>query len=201
MAASFTVEDVKAAVAKIAAGMERAATELNELDGALGDGDLGVTMVRGTRAIANDPDLPADLGQALMKCAQGFTRTSGSTLGTLVATGLMAAAKVSKGKQELPWNEAAGLFGAALDAMAARGKAALGDKTVLDAMDAIRRAADGKDDPARLHAAAVAELQATLDRLRSQPARQGRARIFAEKTVGRDDPGMVAMLRVLEALA
>jgi dihydroxyacetone kinase-like protein len=39
-----------------------------------------------------------------------------------------------------------------------------------------------------------------LDRFRHQPARQGRARIFGEKSVGKDDPGMVALQRIIEAL-
>lgn len=202
MSDALTVDTLKAAVTRIAAKMEAASNELNELDGALGDGDLGVTMVRGAREIVSGLDaMPDDLGQALMKCAQGFTKTSGSTFGTLMATGLMAAAKLTKGRTEVPWSEVSALVGAAVTAMSARGKSALGDKTALDAIDGIQRATEGLDDPSRMYSAAVAEVQAVLERLRSQPARQGRARIFADKTIGKDDPGMIAVLRVLEGLA
>lgn len=197
-----TVDTLKWGLTRIAAKMDAASPELNELDAALGDGDLGVTLVRGTRAILDElPALPDDLGQALLKCAQGFTRTSGSTFGTLMATGLMAAAKVTRGRTSVEWREVSGLLDAALTAMAARGKAQLGDKTVLDALDALRRATDGGDDPAGMLQAALAEVAATLDRLRPEQARQGRARVYAASTVGRDDPGMIAMQRIVEGLA
>jgi dihydroxyacetone kinase-like protein len=201
VAATLSVEVLKAALVRIAAKMETSADELNQLDAALGDGDLGVTMLRGTRAIVSQlAALPDDLGLALMACAQAFTKTSGSTLGTLIATGLMAAAKITKGRSALAWGDLSGLFDEAVAAMARRGKSQIGDKTVLDALDGVGRAIDGCDDPDRMLTAAVEEVNAVLERFRSQPARQGRARIFADKTIGRDDPGMIAIQRMLEGL-
>ena len=79
---------------------------------------------------------------ALLRCAQAFTGVSASTYGTLVATGLMAAAKSTKGRTAVPWTEIPGLLGAALAAMTARGKGQLGDKTVLDALEAARAATE-----------------------------------------------------------
>jgi dihydroxyacetone kinase-like protein len=84
--------------------------------------------------------------------------------------------------------------------MSQRGGGKLGEKTVLDAIEAARAATDGLDDPAALTAAADQAVAATLERFRDQPSRTGRARIFAEKSVGRDDPGMVAFKRIVEAL-
>ena len=49
--ATFTTASLRAAIARIAAHLEACADELNRLDGALGDGDLGVTMVRGARGL------------------------------------------------------------------------------------------------------------------------------------------------------
>lgn len=200
MAEALTVENLKVALARVAVGMEAAGDELNALDAVLGDGDLGVTMVRGTRAIASElAGFPDDFGLALLKCAQAFTRSSGSTFGTLLATGLMAAAKRTKGRSEIAPVELAGLVDEALTAMSSRGKSQLGDKTVLDALDGVRRAIDGEDEPDRMLAAADEEVRAVLDRMRQQPARQGRARIFADRSVGLDDPGMVVILRILES--
>jgi dihydroxyacetone kinase-like protein len=89
---------------RIAAHMETVADALNALDGQLGDGDLGVTMQRGGRELANVlPTLPDDVGMALLACAQAMTRVSGSSYGTLLATGLMAAAKATRGRTEVPW--------------------------------------------------------------------------------------------------
>jgi dihydroxyacetone kinase-like protein len=178
-----------------------AADSLNTLDGQLGDGDLGVTMVRGSREVMKVlPTLPADLGMALMACAQAFTRASGSSFGTLLATALLSAAKATKGRTEVPWSEVPALLQGALDAMIARGKASLGDKTVLDTLHAAIDAVTGKDDPAAMLAAAAAAVDATLERMRGEPAHIGRARIFADRSVGLDDPGQVAFREILRGL-
>src|SRR6185295_11573792 len=99
MADTLTSATLRDAFKKIAEKLESCADELNTLDAALGDGDLGVTMVRGARSlVAELPQLPDDVGMALMKSAQAFTRISGSTYGTLLATGLIGAAKATKGR-------------------------------------------------------------------------------------------------------
>jgi dihydroxyacetone kinase-like protein len=98
----LTTAVLKSALPIIAAGIEASADELNQADAKLGDGDLGVTMTRGMRGILETAeDLPEDLGLALLKCAQGFTKVSGSSYGTLLATGLMSAAKTCKGRPPL----------------------------------------------------------------------------------------------------
>ena len=198
---SLTTTTLKAAFAKIAAKMEECAEELNALDGAVGDGDLGITMSRGAREVMEQIDtLPEDLGMAFMKTAQAFTKTSGSTFGTLIATGLMAAAKATKGRTEAPWTETPALLSAAVEAMMARGKASLGDKTVLDGLDAARSAIEGQPEPGEQVSAALKAVDATLDAFRDKPNKVGRARIFADKTIGLNDPGMMALKRVIEGL-
>jgi dihydroxyacetone kinase-like protein len=188
-------------LARIAAHMETVADELNALDGQLGDGDLGVTMTRGGRALRDIlPTLPADVGMALLACAQAMTKVSGSSYGTLVATGLMAAAKATRGHTEVPWDETAALLRAALAAMMARGKASLGDKTVLDALDAAAQGADGKSEPGEILAGAAAAVDATMAQMREIQAKVGRARIFGERSIGLDDPGMRALREMLRGL-
>lgn len=189
-------------IIRLTAAMERAFETLNAADGALGDGDLGVTMTRGMRAISEGAaDLPADLGQALLRCAQAFTKSSGSSYGTLMATGLMAMAKAVKGKESVDAMEVAGLVAMARDAMIARGKAELGGKTVLDSLDAVAQATTGLTDPVAVAQVSAEAVRAALDAFRDKPATVGRARIFAEKSRGMDDPGMLAMAFIVEALA
>jgi len=141
MAAMLTTDSLRFAIVRLKEKMEACADELNELDGALGDGDLGVTMTTAARRLLADlPNLPDDLGMALFQCAQAFTRVTASTYGTLLATGLMAAAKATRGRAAVPWTEVSALLGAAVKAMSDRGKGQLGDKTVLDAVEAARHA-------------------------------------------------------------
>ena len=190
------------AIDRLEAAMKASCDRLNAADGALGDGDLGVTMTRGMALVAEAaPDLPDDLGQALLRCAQAFTKSSGSSYGTLLATGLMAMAKATKGRTEIEVADLSGLVAAARDAMIARGKAELGGKTVLDSLDAVAKALDGVDDPAAASAAARQAVTDALAAFRDRPATVGRARIFAEKSRGMDDPGMLAMALIVEALA
>ena len=186
-------------IARITAAMERDFDALNAADGALGDGDLGVTLTRGMRAITEGVEaMPEDLGLALLACAQAFTKSSGSSYGTLMASGLMAMAKVVKGRVTLDASEVSALVATARDAMQARGKADLGGKTVLDSLDAVARATAGLTDPA---AAAVAAARQAMETFRDKPATIGRARIFAEKSRGMDDPGMLAMTAIVTAIA
>jgi len=194
--------DLIRAIDRVTAAMERDFDELNAADGALGDGDLGVTLTRGMRAISEmKDDLPDDFGMALFQCAQAFTKSSGSSYGTLMATGLMTAAKTLKGQTEFDAAEISNLVAAARDKMQERGKAELGGKTVLDSLDAVAQATAGLDALDALADAAVQAVDQALDDIRDKPATIGRARIFGEKSIGMDDPGMLAMQRIVKAAA
>ena len=116
MSTALTTAVLCDAIKRIVAKLEMCADELNALDAVLGDGDLGVTMLRGGRSVlAELPNLPDDIGMALFKCAQAFTRLSGSTYGTLLATGLMSAAKTTKGRREVSWSEISSLLANAIE--------------------------------------------------------------------------------------
>lgn len=190
-----------AAIDRWAARMDAAAAELNRLDGQLGDGDLGATLQKcavNLRAVR--PDLPDDLGAAFKNCAMACSKASGSSFGTLLAVAFLTLAKAANGRTELTWTELPGLFQGVLDALSARGGAALGDKTVLDTLDAARAAIEGLDAPDAQHAAATRAVEATIEAFRSQPNRVGRARMFADRSVGLDDPGMIAFRHMLASL-
>ena len=190
-----------AAISRLTAAMEREAPALNEIDGALGDGDLGITMIRGMQAVsAGVGEMPADMGQALLRCAQAFTKTSGSSYGTLFATGLMAGAKALKGRDSFEASEVSGLIAAARDAMQQRGKAELGGKTVLDSLDAMAQATAGLSEPGEVARAAREAARQSTEAFKDKPATVGRARIFADKSRTMYDPGMLAMTRIVEAV-
>lgn len=199
---TLTVADLRDAIARLTAAMERDFDALNSADGAIGDGDLGVTMARGMRAISDlAPGLPDDLGQALLACAQGITKTSGSSYGTLMATGLMSMAKALRGRTEVDASEISALTAGARDAMQVRGKAELGGKTVLDSLDAVAKATAGLTDSVTVGKAATDAAKAAQAALKDEPATVGRARIFGEKTIGMEDPGMIAMTAIVVAIA
>ncbi|MEC8596199.1 MAG: dihydroxyacetone kinase subunit L [SAR324 cluster bacterium] len=184
---------------RLAGHLESCADELNGLDAQLGDGDLGVTRVRGSRQLLEiREELPDDWGMALLKCAQAFTKTSGSSYGTILATGLMAMAKQKKGHAEVDSTEWGGLLKLALEAMQQRGKAELGQKTVLDPLAAAQKKLENAPETSLSDLIEV--VQQTIDDFREKPCQIGRARIFQDKSIGLDDPGMVAFKRLLEGL-
>ena len=198
--ADLTSADVGRAASRLAEGAEAAADSLNSADALLGDGDLGVSVCRGWRAAAAQ-ELPEDLGLAFLVLAKAFQATASSSFGTLTATGLLSAAAVCKGKKEIPWKEVPGLLAMARDAMMKRGKGELCQKSVLDMIDAIAAATAGIEAPAELFAAALQACERTLISFRDKPNGLGRARMFGEKSIGIDDPGMLAVQVMVLALA
>ncbi len=197
----LTVASMRHAIARILVALETEHENLTSLDGQIGDGDLGITLLKAFRELDRiKADLPDDLGQAFMLCASAVSRVSSSSFGTLLATSLMATARQAKGMDTVAWAEVSGFLQKAVEAMQARGKAGLGDKTVMDAVIGAAGASAGLDDPDAMLAAVRRGTAAALDDFRDKPSKIGRARIFAERTVGMDDPGMVAFKVMVEAL-
>jgi len=200
MSNEMTVHSIHWAMGRIKTAILIHAEDLNARDGAIGDGDLGVTLLRSVEIFSATPPAGDDIGMVLLGYAKLLTGTVGSTYGTLAATGLMAAAKLAKGRTAIPWTELSSLLGAAGAAMAARGKSQLGDKTVLDAVEAARKATENIGDPAQLAQAVAAAVTATVAEFRMQIFKQGRARIWGEKGIGMEDPGMIAFQYMVESL-
>jgi dihydroxyacetone kinase-like protein len=194
----ITAKDIGAALKRVSAAMNIAAADLNAADAALGDGDIGITVSRGLSEAAGAA-LPDDLGLAFMECAKAMQRVSASSYGTLLATAAMSAAKTLKGRTEFALTEVSDLVDGAKAAMMARGKGALGDKTVLDALDAVASATRDAA-PDAIYRRACAAARAVLEEFKDKPNKLGRARMFADASIGRYDPGQLALVLMLEAM-
>lgn len=196
---AITSHDMAGAFARIASAAAGFRDELCAADARLGDGDLGLTVADGFAEVAR-ADLPEDVGLAFLEAAKAFQRASSSSFGTLVATGFMSAVKALKGRTSFDAGEVGGLLAGAVQAMLARGKSQLGDKTVLDGLDAQAKAVSAASGDAVL-AAAIAAARDCLARFTPQENRIGRARMFGAKSAGLPDPGQLALLRITEAIA
>ena len=82
--------------------------------------------------------------------------------------------------------------------MQKRGKASLGDKTVLDVIAAARDADKNQSEGHALLDSINQAINDTMDRFRNRQSQIGRERIFGEKSIGLDDPGMLAFKRMFE---
>lgn len=195
----ITIIEIREAIVRIKEAVQRGSEDLSARDGQLGDGDLGITLEKAFNRLSEiAPTLPDDLGKAFSTAAAAVTKVSSSSFGTLVATGLMAAAKQTIGKTELPHEALSQILKSACQKMSERGSAALGDKTVLDTIDAAAQALESNPvDPA---GAVITAVDQTIALFRDRQSKIGRARIFADRSVGLDDPGMVAFRVMVGAL-
>jgi phosphoenolpyruvate---glycerone phosphotransferase subunit DhaL len=179
---------------------------LTSLDQAMGDGDLGITMGKVGEAllIYTENAQPADLGKFLMSAGMEANKAAPSTMGTLLATALMRAGKEITGKTEFTAADAAAMLHAAFTGIQERGKANLGDKTVLDAIHpADETLSASVADGLSLKEAGEKALQAAKDGLDSVTPLQnrvGRASWLGERTKGLPDPGCNAFVVVLNAI-
>jgi dihydroxyacetone kinase-like protein len=186
----------------VAEDVAAAQAELNQLDGVAGDGDLGLTMSTGARAlIAIAPDLEAlDLAAAVRRCGSELARKAPSTSGTLLATAFLRSAGAVGGSDDAPAARLARALAASQAGIEQRGKAAPGDKTMLDALAPAAAAAQtaANTDPdlcVALQAAAAAAVDGTTA-TRTMRAKVGRAGWLADRSEGHEDAGahLVALL-------
>ncbi|MCP3716715.1 DAK2 domain-containing protein [Paraburkholderia sp. CNPSo 3281] len=202
---SLSVSEVRARLIGALNAMPASAEELRELDAALGDGDLGVTVKAGSLAAADAiAKLPPDaaLGDVLNATGKAFSTANPSTFGALVGGGLLAAAKTVVGSHVAGRAEALAMGRAVAARIAERGKSQLGDKTVLDALvpslDTIEAFESGVDERALLDAmidTAQRQVRATA----ALQSKKGRAAWVQERSIGHADPGATAWLRFLQA--
>ena len=205
MRTTITSAEVLAILQKMATDLEAQKDFLCELDGAIGDGDQGVTMAIGFRAVRGA--LPAlagqDIGAIVLKCGMTFNGNAASTIGALIATACMRAAREVKGRHEIGLPELAKMAEAAVTGIKERGKAEVGDKTVLDMLvptaQALAAAADAGtpliEALRQSLAAADAGVQATIP----LKAQIGRAAWIAERSVGHQDPGATSFYLMLKS--
>jgi dihydroxyacetone kinase-like protein len=181
--------------------------QLTALDSAVGDGDLGLSLDRGFTAVqaALSADPPGDLRSVFQTVATVLIRTMGGTSGPLLGTFFLRAGVACAGKSELAPADVMTLFQAGVEGIQQRGKAALGDKTMLDALipavDAMRGALESggglEDILERGAAAAETGMRATI----TMQARKGRASYLGDRSVGHQDPGATAAHLLLRAAA
>lgn len=179
---------------------------LTELDQAMGDGDTGITLGKVAAAMieyagANSIE---DIGGYLAKGGMAINKAAPSTLGTLIATALMRAGKEVKGQTELSAQDVAAMFTAADEGVQQRGKANLGDKTVVDALHPASLAfAEAIAAGVDLQAAGLAALEAAKagrDAVTPLRSKIGRASWVGERTEGKIDPGCEALVVILNAV-
>ena len=204
MNARATAGDVLVA---IAAALTAARDQLNELDGAAGDGDLGLTASRAAEALVEAaPTLAgATATDALKTIGMTLARRAPSTGGTLIAFACLAAARVEPRPAASAETVAADLLDAARDEIAKRGKVAPGDRTMLDALApaaaAYRSSVEEGGSLGTALAAAAAAADAGARSTVDMEATTGRAGWLADRARGHEDAGARLVAIVFASIA
>lgn len=181
--------------------------EIRQLDAVVGDGDMGVTVELGSKAMIDYLANPAeeDIGKLLMQCGMRINKASPSTFGTLLASAFMEAGKAALGKKEIGIKDFSFLGQGAIEGIKKRGKAEVGEKTMIDtlvpAVEAFKLSFEnGVDDKSAIDAsikAAKAGMEATI----KMKAKYSRASYRQDGGVGVQDAGATAMFYLIEAFA
>ena len=204
---SYNSDQVARALQRAAQQLTAEAGRLNDLDQAMGDGDIGITLEKIGIALADYAQMEPvdDIGKWLGKAGMAANKAGSSSYGTLLATALMRAGKAATGKSALTDDDLAVMFTAAAQGMQERGKANLGDKTVLDAIfpaaDAFAAAVGAGESGAQAAAAALAAAETGRDAVTPLRSKIGRASWVGERSEGKIDPGCEAFIVILRALA
>ena len=180
---------------QIAAGMKGKSDQLRILDAACGDGDLGVTVTKGFSAVeAKLPELEGvSLDEIFKTVGMTFNNAAASTFGVFFATACKSVGEALVDKENISAPDLCAMLQAAAQGIAKRGKAKVGDKTILDALvPAAETACRAVERGASLHevveqAAAAAKIGA--EKTKGMLPRIGRARWLGEKTKDVQDPG------------
>ncbi|MBS7810832.1 dihydroxyacetone kinase family protein [Roseococcus pinisoli] len=185
-----------------AAALEAAEAQLTDLDSRAGDGDLGISMLRGAEALRALPEGAwADPPKALEAMAATLRRALAGSSGPFYATALLRAARSLPGvPQPQDWAEA---FSRAVASVGELGGAKPGDRTMIDALHPAANAfaaALPEGLAAALKAAAIAAEQGA-EATTSMTPRLGRASYLGARAVGVPDGGAVAVAIWLRALA
>lgn len=178
------------------------------LDGKVGDSDLGITMAKGFSA-AYDAVAAVEPGTAidttLRAAGMAMAKAAPSTMGTLTATGLLRGSKALESAGAIGTSEAAAFFRAFANGVADRGKAKLGDKTLLDVLEPVAttlEAAAAKGEPLAAALSAARDTAAeALERTKSMMAQHGKAAAFQGKSIGLQDAGATVGLLFVSTLS
>ena len=191
--------DIKALIIAAHAAISSHVDELTALDAAIGDGDHGVNMKRGLDAVLAEGDsLSAmPLSDALGAAGMRLVMTIGGASGPLFATFLLVFGRELGTAKAANPQTISTAFGLAVEAVAKRGKAKLGEKTLLDVLYALSSALNLKRNCLELAAVAQAAALATIP----VQATKGRAAYLGPRSIGHMDPGAHSVSLIMTAIA
>ena len=179
---------------------------LTEIDGRIGDGDHGIGMERGMKKAGEklaSMEGGSDVYALFQEMGKTMLMSMGGASGVIFGTLFMGGAKGRQPSPALDCAALSALLEESLRQIQARGKAQVGDKTMVDALEpAVRRMrAYGGDDLAELLAQAEAEARKGVEDTKAYRAKYGRAKSLMERAVGHQDAGATSTWIIFRAMS
>ncbi|AEF16539.1 dihydroxyacetone kinase, L subunit [Thermoanaerobacterium xylanolyticum LX-11] len=180
---------------------------LTDLDAAIGDADHGINLDRGFKAVRDKMTQfsDKDIGTILKNVGMVLVSTVGGASGPLYGTFFMRMGNVVSGKNTLDENDIVAMFEAGLSGIKERGKAQVGDKTMIDSMEPalneLKKAlSEGRGLKEAIEAAANNAYNGVL-MTKDIAAKKGRASYLGERSIGHQDPGATSAYLMIKTVA
>ena len=204
MANAQKVKEVILAVSQV---IEEKKLFLTQLDAAIGDGDHGLNMAKGFGAAkekleASEMATPSDVMKAV---GMALISKVGGAAGPLYGTAFMNAGKAVAGKEDITLEDFQAMLEAGLEGVKARGKATVGEKTMVDALEpaleALKAAISNGSSTREALDAAVEAAGKGVEYTKTIIATKGRASYLGERSIGHEDPGAMSSYVILQTIA
>jgi dihydroxyacetone kinase phosphoprotein-dependent L subunit len=170
-----------------------------ELDSVVGDGDFGFSLARGFEKVLEEFDTldRSNVGAFLKRAGHIITSRCGGTSGPIWGTGFLRAGAAAGARLDLAPADAVSMLRAAVEGIQKRGGAALGDKTLLDALapliDEFEQVLTSGSDPHTALDSAVKAAEMSAQKTSELVAKRGRAAYTGDRSIGSPDAGAVAL--------
>lgn len=191
---------------KVSEKIDKNKEYLTELDAAIGDGDHGLNMSKGFKAVSDKLKAEEDdnIGNILKKTGMTLVSNVGGASGPLYGTAFMKASMALKDKNEIDINDFLSALKLALEGIKSRGKSTEGEKTMIDALSpAIKSMEDsiknGDSYIEVLEKGKDAALEG-VEFTKTIKATKGRASYLGDRSIGHQDPGATSCFYILETI-
>ncbi len=206
MATSLKYEELAILLRTAAAKVKEHVDMLGQLDSVVGDGDHGVAMKTAMNALEKGIDdcSGESIAALLNSVAMSVMNINAGSTGPLTGSLFMGMAGAAGDREELDATELAALFSSGLKQVQSITAAAVGDKTMIDALSPaieVMAAAPAGGDLADMLRGAAEAAEAGAEKTRDMAAKFGKAKNIGERSLGHKDPGATSMALFFRGLS
>jgi dihydroxyacetone kinase-like protein len=198
------VKSLKAVMSRVSGAMTENRDYLIKLDQQNGDGDLGISMSEGFKAVSDylQTATENDLGKLFFQMSKVFNEKAPSSLGTIISFALMSMAQELKGRESVSLSETARALQKGVGRIMEKAGSKPGEKTILDALcPAIETLLSNADNPEIAFKEAARAAAAGSESTKQMLSKHGRAAYYGEKSLGVLDGGSVVGKLIFEAMS